>query len=329
LRVLLVAIVVNTAQLLPAPVSAVSPVQSLPIGSYWRGNGTMQKTLQGKGSYDGIWSEYSRYTRKFTIVNHNANEITISEEYWGSWSITATSTWVKRNGGESKEGTIAPVRVDYMINLTTMKVTAVSSKTDFIGGRPVGHLTWLLIDPQNVYHGRTVSLYRAGFLVPFEVVASQVISINGASVDTWLLSYAGSANGTWHVGNNYAKGNETDTFLYDKTYCIAVGSTNSGSFIYTEEGGRLTETLSYYFRISDSNLAFAESSETDRSHPVRISQTVQGMLVAIVVVLAALVLVLVSSHQPWRMCPHEGTMVVSGGLRLRQSSIFPMKTSGT
>ena len=325
----MVAIVVSAACLLPAPISAVSPVQSLPIGSYWRGNGTMQKTLQGKGSYEGIWSEYSRYTRKFTIVNHNADEIAISEEYWGSWSTRATSTWVKRNGGESKEGTIAPVRIDYMINLTTMKVTAVSSKIDFIGGRPVGHLTWLLIDPQNVYHGRTVSLYRAGFPVTFEVAASQIISINGASVDTWLLSYTGSANGTWHVGNNYAIGNETDTFLYDKTYCIAVGSTNSGSFSYTEEGGRLTETLSYYFRISDSNLAFAQPSKTDGSNLARISQRVQDMLVAMVVILAAFILLLVSSHQPWRMCSHKGAMVVSGSLKPRQSSISPMTTSGT
>jgi hypothetical protein len=318
LQLFLLAAIMSMVSVLPIPVSAVSSVQSLPIGSYWSGSGTIQRTLQGTGSYAGTWSEDSTYTRKFTIVNQEGNTVTTSEEYSGSWSATATGAWVKRNGGELKQGTIAPVRVDYTINLTTMNFTAVSSKTGLAAARLVGHLTWLFIDPQSVSPGGTVSLYRAGSTVPFAVAASQIIRINGAGVDTWLLTYTGPANGTWHVGNNYAMGNETDTFLYDKAYCIAVGWANTGNFSYAEEGGSLTETISYYFRVSDSNVAFSKLRGTDTSHPVQITRTAQDALVIVAVMLAALVLVLVYSGQLWRIVPQRGTITASEGIKLRQ-----------
>jgi len=241
----------------PKPVSATSPVQSLPLGSYWGGNGTIHRTLAGTENYTGTWTSDTEYNNKFTLANHSTNSITISYEYSGSWSNRATDTWSKRSGGESNHGTTAPVRFDYTIDTETMKIIAVSDNT-YRG--LVGGLALQLIDPQSVNQVGTLSRDWYGLAVTWTIGESETINVNDAQMDAWPLSHSGNGYGSWHVGNNYSTGMETITYLYDKNYGIAVGRTSTGNFNYTGKGGSWSETLFDKFHVTDSNVFYRPST---------------------------------------------------------------------
>ena len=244
------------------PVPA-SPVQSLPVGSYWSGSEIVRRTLQGTGNYEGTWMRDAKYITKFSVVSRDGNTVTISNEYSGSWSSTATGTWVTSNGGLTNHGTIAPVGYDYTINLTTMNITAIKQKgpnSDPKSGN-LAPFAWLFIKPHDLREGSTIWIWMwTDSIAPFAVGAPQTVSIRDVNVDVWPLAFSREWRPLWHTGSNSSTGRETITYLYDKSYGVLVGWAVTGSSNFGGDTGNYTATRSDDFRVSDTNIHFTQLS---------------------------------------------------------------------
>lgn len=262
----------------------VSPA-ALPVGSYWSGSGTVHRALQGTGTYAGNWTEDRKYTNKFTIMNRYTDSIMVLVEYSLTWSNAAKATWIERNGGESNQGSIAPISVYYTIDLTTMRITAASSNQ----AQKRGRLTYLFIDPSQ-RTAATVPGDWYGLTVPFGVDPSQMISINGVDVVVRPVVYGGDGYGYWPVRNFYPTGRETIMYLYDETYGIVVGWTTFGRYVYVDAGGGWNETFSDNFRVSDTNINFPHAAPPSTSSFPMQPNILGGIVVALVAVVVAFVI---------------------------------------
>jgi hypothetical protein len=254
----------------------------------------MHRALQGTGSYAGSWIRDEKYTIKFTVVKHDANMITISDQYSGSWSSTATDTWVKANGGQSSQGIMPPVELDYTIDLTSMNITAVEQESMNLNQKLYPRpFTWLLINPQNLGEGGTVWIWKwRGPETAFGVGGSQTVDVKGAKVDAWSLSYTGSWPRPSHVGNSHSTGSESITYLYDKTYGVLLGWNVTGTSNYTVDGGGYRIIRSDNFQASDSNIFTQPNAFSVLTQPYVLA----GILAAILV--AAVALLRMRRHHP-------------------------------
>jgi len=218
----------------------ISPA-SLPVGSYWSGNGTIHWGFKGTGTYAIENGEkVQKYLTKFTIVNHAANTITISVEP-GAFYF--------------------PQKIDYVIDLASRNITGYES--------PIPHkidspYAWITVDPQRLRQGERVwaVLVSDNSIRPFQVGNPQCLNINGANVEVWSILYDGPSSGicpTCFPGA--ASWNVTATSLYDKTYGILLGWAVSGSFNSADLGyGSRTWNYSETFQTLFTNIDFTQRS---------------------------------------------------------------------
>lgn len=253
LNVIIFLVVVSTLWTIPVPVAA-HPVQSLPVGSYWTVSTTNHRTTTGSGSDSGTFTRDEKWTEKFTVRSHDANTITITDDYeGGSWSSTASDTWVKANGGATSQGQWPSSTNDYTINAATVNVTAVSNN-DYKDD--VGQGIYFLINPQGLSVGNTVNIGD-----DYKVSSSQRIKVKGVDVDAWALTWTcDGCNGYWNATGTYSKGQETWTNYCDKTYGIFLGLRASGNYEFTRQGGGWKETMASTSQVSDTNINFSRSS---------------------------------------------------------------------
>jgi hypothetical protein len=256
--------------------------QSPPQGTSWTVTGTNHRTATGKGSDAGTWTRDASYTDTFVVIARTDTTTTISWSETGSWSSTATQTWVSANGGATNKGTISST-VIYTIDLGTYKVTTVSD-TDY--SDQVGHPSWILINPTTPTAGGTVqgvwyvpnSDATSSTLtdVPWTVSKSSV-NVKGTQVGAWKGTYTGDGFGWWRSGNVHSKGSETDTQSFDSTYGTYLAGSFSGNFAFTRTGGGWTETFTESDNISDTNLTF--SVPVSVTAPTGATITVDGVAV--------------------------------------------------
>lgn len=257
-------------------------VQPLPQGSSWTVTGTNHRTTTGTGSDSGTWTRDTSYTDNFVVINRTATSTSVSWSETGSWSSTATQTWVSANGGTTNKGTFS-YTVIYTVDLGTYKVTAVSD-SDY--SDEVGHPAWFLLNPTTPTQGGTVMLWwyvpnsdaTSSTLtdVPW-TVAKDSANVKGTQVGAWKATYTGDHFGWWRSGNVHSKGSETQTQSFDSTYGIFLASSTSGNFAFSRTGGGWTETFTGSDNISDTNLTF--SVPVSVTVPTGATITVDGVAV--------------------------------------------------
>jgi hypothetical protein len=265
-----------------APTAAANS-PTLKSGDWWTVNGTYHRTATGTGSDSGKWTEDGTYMDKYSVLNHDNATVVVSYSSSGSWSTTATQTWVTPNGGPTKTGTWS-ITVTFTVDAATFKVLSVSNK-DYSDA--VGHPGWVVLNPTSLTQGSSAQL---GWYVPIGnartstytdvswKVDKQTVSIKGTDADAWALSYDGDHLGHWTSGGVYSKGMQTETALFDANYGIFLGSTISGSYTFARIGGGWTETYSATERISDSDLSFVFSVQiTLVADPTNTTVTVDGV----------------------------------------------------
>jgi hypothetical protein len=232
------------------------PAGSLPVGSYWTLGVYIHNELTGSGSFNGTWSREEKYAVTFSVLSHDSNTITIrmNEAQDDSWSSTATETWIKRNGGATNNGTVNPFTNDYTLDATTLKVIKVSNDNF---KNSVGQYSYIIINPQGLTVGSDVPLSAD----LDKVTSSQVVTINGANVDSWMLTWTGPREkGYWHDGNTYSRGPEMWVEYFDKIYGLRVAHTVHGIYKFNGQGGSWKETKESTSQVSTTNISFSQSS---------------------------------------------------------------------
>ena len=238
------------------PVTKAHPSDSLPVGSYWTLGYRVHQELTGAGSFNGTWSRDEKYDVTFSILSHDSNTITVrlSEAQDDSWSSIATDSWVKRNGGATNHGTVNPFTNDYTLDAATLMVIGVSNN-NFTNS--VGQYSYIIINPQGLSVGSYVPIST-----DFDKVdSSQGVSIKGANVDSWMLTWTGPREkGYWHDGNAYSRGPELWTEYFDKTYGLRVAHATHGIYKFNGQGGGWKETKDSTSQVADTNINFSQSS---------------------------------------------------------------------
>lgn len=256
LKVLLLVSLTGITATISAPAAKAHPADSLPVGNYWTLGIHIHNELTGTGSFNGTWSRDEKYAVTFSVLSHDLNMITIrmNEAQDDSWSSTATEAWIKRNGGATNNGTVNPFTNDYTLDAATLKVIKVSND-DFKNS--VGQYSYIIINPQGLSVGSNVPI--AADLD--KVTSSQDVSIKGANVDSWMLTWTGPREkGYWHDGNTYSRGPEMWTEYFDKTYGLRVTHTVHGIYKFNGQGGGWKETKESTSRVSDTNINFSQSN---------------------------------------------------------------------
>jgi hypothetical protein len=279
---LIITLILGALWVLPTPVAAASPAASLPIGSHWILNGTSHYTASGSGIFAGEWTRDAKSTEQYTVQSRDANTITITYAFSGSYSNTATETWVNRNGGKSNQGTFTPTQNDYTIDLATLKVTAVTNSNN---KNDVGTRIWFMINPQGLSHGSTLSYYWKGSEVPWKVSEPTPFKVKGTNVNGLSITYSDEANGWWNVDKTYSRGLETDTVIFDSTYGLLMGVTQTGNYEFTKQGGGWTETKSLTSEISDTNINFSQSILSQLFAPFSQPYLISGIVAIIVLII--------------------------------------------
>jgi hypothetical protein len=194
-----------------------------------------------------------------------------------SWSSTATESWIKRNGGAANQGTVNPFTNDYTLDAATLQVLKVSN--DLLNNS-IGEYSYILINPQGLSVGSDVPVSAD----LDRVSSSQSVSIKGASVDSWMLTWTGQREkGFWRDGTTYSRGPETWEEYFDKTYGLRVAHTIHGIYKFNGQGGGWRETKEATSQVSDTNINFSQSDSFSVMQPYVLS----GMAVAVVVVIVA------------------------------------------
>lgn len=248
-----------------APVAAANSV-ALKSGDWWVVNGTLHRTANGSGGDAGQWTLDATYVDKYTVQSKDATTVLISIDETGSWSSTATQTWVKPNGGATKTDSWSS-KITYTIDPGTSKVLAVSNK-DY--SDQIGHPSYIMLNPGGLSQGSSVQL---GWYVPSSdaksstytdvswAVNKQTVNFKGANVGVWSLTYTGDSLGDWNSGGTYSKGPETATYLYDTNYGIYLGSSLTGNYALTRTAGGWTETYSRTEKLSDTSPSIVFSAQ--------------------------------------------------------------------
>ncbi len=244
--------------ILPAPIIADSGSASLSVGDWWTLHGTVRRTATGTGTDRGTWARDLDQNMKFSVSSIDGNKIVISYEISGSWTSTATESWITPNGGATRKGTISD-SVDITLDLSNLKVTAVSEK-DYDSW--VGHPTSFLVNTKALEVGSTMLLPwwdESNKLVdtPWTVNELTSVKVKGLDVSAWSLSYTGKSTGFWRVGETYSTGQETETYQFDNTHGVCLGGVESGSYSFTRSGGGWQETYSRTAETQDTNLVFS------------------------------------------------------------------------
>lgn len=252
----IITLILGALWVLPTPVAAASPAASLPIESHWTLSITSHYAASGSGPFAGEWTRDEKSTEKYTVQSRDANSITITYAFSGSYSNTATDTWISPNGGKSNQGTFTSTQNDYTIDLTTLKVTAVTNSDN---KNDIGTRIWFMINPQGLNHGSTLPYYWKGSEVPWKVNEPTPIKIKGTNVNGVSITYSDEANGWWNVDNTYSRGPETNTCTFDSTYGLLIGLAQTGNYKFTIQGGGWTETKSIISEIADTNINFSQS----------------------------------------------------------------------
>lgn len=259
------------------PAAKAHPIESLPVGSYWTLTIRIHNELTGSGPFNGTWSREEKYTVTFSILNHDPNMITIrmNDAQNDSWSSNATETWIKRNGGASNNGTIPPVTNDYTLDAATLKVAKVSNENY---KNSVGEYNYIIINPQGLTVGSNVPISA----VLDTVTSSQNVSIKGASVDSWVLTWTGPREkGFWQDGNTYSRGPELWTEYFDKTYGLRVAQAVHGIYRFNGQGGGWRETKESTAEIVDTNISFSKPSSPSLMQPYVLGGAVAAIVLAV------------------------------------------------
>jgi hypothetical protein len=248
LAVILIAIVVGAGFYLQRDNQKELSSASLPVGSYWSGNGIVHRALNGTGNYVGSSTIDLKYSNKFTVTQRETNIAMMMVEYSETWSRTASGTWINQNRNATN-GSVSGILAYYTIDFTTMKIVGVSINQK----QSLGHLTYFFIDPQTVRQGGNVLVDWDGSTVPYRVGAFRNVSINEVGVAVWPLTHVRDWTGYWRVGGKVSTGSETRVNLYDKIYCAIVGWEIVGNYAYVGREGNWTEDYFEHFRVTDSN----------------------------------------------------------------------------
>lgn len=245
---------------------AVAEGATLKSGDWWVVNGTSHRTAKGSGSDAGQWTWDSTYVDKFTVLRKDATTVLISLDETGSWSSTATQTWVTPSGGATKTGSWSST-VTYTIDAGTFKVLAVSDKdySDLIG-----HPSFVILNPGGLSQGSSVQL---GWYVPSGDAKSstytdvswkvdkQTVNFKGADVGVWSLTHTGDRFGNWRSGDIHSVGPLTGMCLYDANYGIYLGGSMIGNYTLARTGGGWTETYSKTDKLSDTSPSIVFSAQ--------------------------------------------------------------------
>jgi hypothetical protein len=241
---------------------AVAESATLKSGDWWTVNGTVQRTATGSGSDSGEWTLNGTYVDKYTVLSRDDKTVMISFDETGSWSTTATKTWVSPNGGATNTGPWSST-ITYTIDAAALKVKAVSNK-DY--NDVIGHPSWIILNAKGLSQGSSVQL---GWEVPSSDAKSstytdvpwnvdkQVVNFKGMNLNVWSLTHAGDDFGYWRSGNVHSKGTLTETSLYDTSYGIYLGDSRIGNYAFARTGGGWTETCSQTEKPADTSLSFS------------------------------------------------------------------------
>jgi hypothetical protein len=262
-----------------APATKAQPVDSLPVGSYWTLGIHIHNELTGSGSFNGTWSRNEKYAVTFSLLSHDSNTIIIrmNEAQDDSWSSTATDAWIKRNGGATNHGTVNPFTNDYTLDAATLQVIKVSN--DLLNNS-IGEYSYIMINPQGLSVGSDVPISAD----LDKVSSSESVSIKGASVDSWMLTWTGPREkGFWRDGTTYSRGPEMWVEYFDKTYGLRVADTIHGIYKFNGQGGGWRETKESTSQVSDTNINFSQSGSFFLMQPYVLG----GMAVAVVVIVVA------------------------------------------
>lgn len=252
--------------------SSVAPgaagIQSLSAGSWWILTGTYHGnvTATKDGFAGGTIIEDETYAQKLTVVSVNAQTIVIMSSYNGTWTCIATGAWVETCGDTEMYSS----RMDYTIDIASLKVTAISnSKTDCpwhptlnlpITKDCVGHPTSILlatnigVGDMTLKYWYTPTSDATGDTITdalWKVDGLQKISVDGVDILVRDLTHGGEHLGEWY-DVAFSEGLRKDTELYDNRYGINMGWIIDGA--YTDSSGSWTETSHNTAQITETNL---------------------------------------------------------------------------
>ena len=278
LKVLLLVLLTGIIATMSAPAAKAHLADSLPVGSYWTLGLHNHYELRGTGSFNGTWSRDEKYAVTFSVLSHDSNTITIrmNEAQADSWYSTATEGWIKRNGGARNNGTVNPFTNDYTLDAATLEVIKVSND-DFKNS--VGEYSYIIINPQGLSVGSNVPVSAD----LDKVTSSQDVSIKGANVDCWMLTWTGPREkGYWRDGNTYSRGPEMWVEYFDKAYGLRVAHTVHGIYKFNGQGGGWKETKESTSQVADTNINFSQSNNLSF---LMLPYVLGGIAVAVAVVI--------------------------------------------
>jgi hypothetical protein len=263
-------LLVMVAPMLVAPqADAASFNKPLPAGSWWTAGGTESYDLSGTGDYSGSAKYYVTWASRYAVMSSDGSMIVIRNSETDSWTCTSTGQWA--SACQRSTGTDL-YQTDYTIDITTLKVTATQDapSTESNTKKEIGHPTWILLDTGlNVgdtapqwwrvpnSDGTTSTLTD----VPWKVEKLQTINVKGVDLTVRVLTYSGDriSRAFYWVSNGQEldpKGVLTVSELYDTTYGIYLGHSNSCTYTYSGSHGSWTITYVGTGRIADTNLEF-------------------------------------------------------------------------
>ncbi|MGD0424115.1 MAG: CFI-box-CTERM domain-containing protein, partial [Candidatus Bathyarchaeia archaeon] len=202
-------------------------------GTIWSLKGDY--TFRATDVYDaGTYSETGHNSRKFIVTSVSDTVLNVTMTYENDWSCVASSggsflQQCKTTSGHDSSSW------DYTVSIPGMKIIATTANKQYIG-----HLTWFLINPELVNGGSI----QMGWWTPTSnfknnmytdvayQVSTQPVSIQGVSLTAWNVSHTGQELGYFSSDEVYARGPESDSYLYDPLYGTLIGISNNQTANY-------------------------------------------------------------------------------------------------
>jgi len=245
----------------------------LKVGDWWSMKGSYHITATSFGSDYGTYAEDDQYAERFTVTARDSSRITVSRDFSGTWSSTATGEWEEVNEGPTNSGSWTRTSI-YVIDLESLVVVNATGDSD--GGISpedyAGYPAWFLVNPMDLRDGNTI---QRGTWVPnddakdsrielaaWSVGNPQTIQIKGQDDTAWSISYTGQGLGNWYNNYVYSKGTVRRVWTFDSTYGIFIGISDSGDYTRDRQGSGWTEKSTDTAQFDDTNLDFTVLTTT-------------------------------------------------------------------
>lgn len=239
-------------------VPASSP-PSLSVGDFWALTETTDRMATGTGAYAGDCSMHETGRIMLTVASLKETTMVLRSDYQADYEFSGHGLFVSTNelcSSYSSDNTVS-----ITVDLSVLRVVSIDPSSADVNGL-VGRTPWFMVSPNEFSAGSVLSSWVSPSVrytdVQWTVAGSQVLTVNGQSINAYSFTYSGQSVGNWKdvSSNIWSNGPAMDNRLYDAAYGIYVGSSAVGKFTYEASNGGWTETFSRKRQLLDTNIKF-------------------------------------------------------------------------